>query len=134
MKQGGFISHLRRLKRKKEPRFGVSDSIYYHMTSEYGDVLQNVEFALVSAWRHDPEIDDRLVAAALKAAINGAVPANQIAADLVDSLAGVRQFRGDISDNLWTDGLKVVLNSVHNHSNLRPGNRGYLNFAGSFIV
>ena len=128
------MSHLRRLKRKKEQRFGVSDGLFRRMTGEYSDVLQNIEFVLVSAWRRDPEIDDRSVAAALKAAINGAVPTNENVAALVDYLSDIRQLREDIPDDLWNDCLKVVLDSVHNHSTLRPGNQGYLKFAGSFIV
>ena len=128
------MSNLRRLRRKKEQRIGVSDSLFNRMTSEYSDVLQNIEFGMVSAYRHNPEIDDRSVAGALKAAITGEVPTNEIDGSLLNHLGEVRQLREDIPDDVWQDGLKVVLDSVHNHSTLRTGDRGYLKFVESFMV
>jgi len=121
------------MKRKKEQQVHVSKGHYYYMTSEHADVLQNIEFALVSAYRKDNGIDDKDVAAALKTALAGEVPEDEAVRSLVEGLAEIRRFRADISDDLWIDGLKVVLESVHNHSHARSGDRGYLKFVQSFM-
>ena len=104
------------------------------MTRDHADVLQNIEFALVSAWREDGAIDDRTVALALKAAIAESTPTEVLAGRLVDDLAFARTFRGDVSDDIWRAGLKVVLESVHTHSDARPGDRDYLDFVSNYIV
>ena len=54
-------------------------------------------------------------------------------ADLVGALEAIRQFREDISDDVWHDGLRVVRDSVHRHSRLRRGETGYLAFAGQYV-
>ena len=127
------MSNLRRLKRKKERRVHVSDGRYYYMTEEHADVLQNIEFALVSAFREDQRVDDRDVAAALRAAIAGEAPAEDTVESLVARLAGIRRMRADISDETWLDGLKVVLESVQRHSLRRRGDYDYLLFVENFL-
>ena len=127
------MSNLRRMKRKKEQRYSVSNSLFHRMAQENQDVLQNIEFVLMSAYRNDPEIDDKDVAAALKTALAGEVPEDEAVRSLVEGLAEIRRMRADISDDLWIDGLKVVLESVHNHSHARSGDRGYLKFVQSFM-
>ena len=127
------MSGIRRLKRKKEQRSRVSDSLYYHMTDEHSDLLQYIEFALVSAYRNDPKIDDKEVATALKSAITGTESEGEVVSLLMEYLSEVRHLRADISDDLWIDGLKVVLGSVRNHSTVRSGDQGYLNFIQSFL-
>ncbi|HUT46116.1 MAG TPA: hypothetical protein VMX36_07500 [Sedimentisphaerales bacterium] len=46
----------------------------------------------------------------------------------------MRRFRSDVSDDIWRDGLRTVLQSVQRHSNLRPGEREYLDFVSDFIL
>jgi hypothetical protein len=104
------------------------------MTNDHEDVLQNIEFILVSGYRQDRTIDDRIVAEALKAAIQGATPADARSQSLTDGLEEMRQFRSDVSPETWRDGLRTVLQSVQRHSSLCPGSRGYLDFACQFIV
>jgi hypothetical protein len=41
--------------------------------------------------------------------------------------------RSDISDEIWKKGLKVVLESVHTHSDAKEGDTDYLEFASAFI-
>jgi len=98
------------------------------------DVLQNIEFALVTGYREDRSIDDRIIADALRAAIQGDVPQDPRAVSLNKGLEGIRQLRSDISDDIWQDGLRVVLQSVHRHSSLEPGCRWYLDFVSDFIL
>jgi hypothetical protein len=104
------------------------------MTRDHADVLQNIEFALVTAWRKNGAIDDRTAALALKAAISGNPPTDSLAAALADDLALARTLRADASDAIWNAGLKVVLESVHTHSDAQAGDDDYLGFASAFIV
>ncbi|MBC8217532.1 MAG: hypothetical protein H8E73_03620 [Planctomycetes bacterium] len=104
------------------------------MARDHLDVLQNIEFALVSGYREDPTIDDRIVGDVLKAAIHGDVPEDARAQSLNESLEGIRDLRSDVSDDIWRDGLRTVLQSVHRHSNLRAGERDYLDFVSDFVV
>jgi len=103
------------------------------MMRDHEDVLQNIEFVLVTAYRRDPEVDDRLAAGALSAAIAGTPSADERAQELVGELKAMREFRAEVADDIWRDGLSVVLHSVRRHSDLRPGSTGYLDFVSRFI-
>ena len=111
------------------------EKIYKRMTRDHVDVLQNIEFSIVSACRRHEDIDDSIIASALKTAIAGSEPVGELSAVLIDDLAHMRQIRGEpIPDNIWTDGLKVVLWSVRNHSDAQPGDRDYLAFIQNYVV
>jgi hypothetical protein len=105
-----------------------------NMARDHEDVLQNIEFVLVSLWRRDPEIDDRACTAALRAAIAGREPDDPRAAALFQNLQEIRALREDIDDKVWRNALRVVDESVHRHSDRRPGETGYLRFASRFIA
>ena len=111
-----------------------SRKLLKQMTRDHQDVLQNIEFILISRYREDGSIDHRIVADALKAAIHGDVAEDALAESLNRSLEGVRELRSDVSDDIWRDGLRTVLQSVHRHSNLRPGEREYLDFLCDFVL
>jgi len=104
------------------------------MSKDHLDVLQNIEFTLVSGHREDPTINDRIIADALKAAIGGDVSEDAGAQSLSEGLEEMRESRADVPDDIWRDGLRTVLQSVHRHSSLRPGSRGYLDFVSGFVV
>ena len=104
------------------------------MVREHQDVLQNIEFILVTGYRDDHSIDDCIIAETLKAAIHGYLPQDQRAVSLNKALGGVRELRSDVSDDIWRDCLRVVLQSVHRHSSLKPGCRWYLDFVSDFIL
>jgi len=111
-----------------------SHKLLERMSRDHLDVLQNIEFSLVSRWREDESIDDGVVADALKAAIYDDVPESACAQSLGQGLEAVRRLRADVSDDTWRAGLQAVLQSVHRHSSLRPGARGYLHFVSDFIL
>ncbi len=111
-----------------------SDKLMERMTRDHQDVLQNIEFVLVSGYRRDGSIDDCIVAGALKAAIHGDEPEDPRAKSLNEGLEGARELRCDVSDDVWRDCLRVVLQSVHRHSSLKPGCRLYLDFVSDFIL
>lgn len=106
---------------------------FQFMTRHYVDVLQNIEFCIVTSWRDDSDIDDKDTAAALKTVINGGQAENQRVKLLVSALENIRMQRLDVSDEIWKKGLKVVLESVYTHSNANEGDTDYLEFASSFM-
>ena len=144
------MSKLKRLKRKRalQKRANIQRmaldknlkttlgprKLLKRMTRDHQDVLQNIEFILVSGYRNDRSIDDCIVADALKAAINDDVPQGPQAISLNEGLEDIRQFRCGVSDDIWRNCLRVVLQSVHRHSSLRPASRGYLDFVSDFIL
>ena len=103
------------------------------MTRDHQDVLQNIEFIFISQYRDDRRIDDRIIADTLKAAIRGDTAEDALAELLNEGLEEMRLFRSDVPNDIWRDGLRTVLRSVHRHSNLRPGEREYLEFVSDFI-
>lgn len=122
--------NVRRISLKKDPD---SSKLLKRMTRDHLDVLQNIEFTLISCHRDDRTIDDRTVAGALKAAIGGGLSEDYRVQSLNQSLDSMRQVRADVSDKVWQAGLQTVLQSVRRHSNLKPGDRGYLDFVSSFV-
>ena len=110
-----------------------SAKLLKRMTSDHLDVLQNIEFVLLSGHRDDRTIDDRTIADALKVAIAGDLSEDARVQSLNEGLDQMRQVRSDISDDVWRAGLQTVLQSVRRHSSLMPGARGYLNFVSNFV-
>jgi len=112
-----------------KPRKSMKHMARYHL-----DMLQNIEFTILSRYRSDRSIDDRIVADALRAVILDTEPEDTRAQSLNESLEDIRELRPDIPDDVWRDGLLTVLQSVHRHSSLKSGSRAYLDFASDFIL
>ena len=124
-------------KRRNYERKEKPEKIFKRMTRDHLDVLQNIEFSIISTCRSHGNIDDRIIASALKTAIAGSEPVGELSAILINDLVQIRQMRDDegaVTDSIWTDGLKVVLQSVHNHSDAQPGDRDYLAFIQDYVV
>ena len=122
-------------KRRNYERKEKPEKVFKRMTRDHLDVLQNIEFSIISTCRNHDDIDDRIIASALKTAIAGSEPVGELSAILINDLVHIRQMRGDsVPDNIWTDGLKVVLRSVRNHSDTQPGDRDYLTFIQDYVV
>ena len=111
-----------------KPRRSLKD-----MTRNYIDVLQNIELILLSNYENDVSIDDCVVAEALRAAVLNTVPDDDCAQFLRERLEGIREVRPDVSDDIWRDGLRTVLQSVLRHSSLKPGCRWYLDFVSDAV-
>ncbi|MBN2183122.1 MAG: hypothetical protein JW715_14515 [Sedimentisphaerales bacterium] len=125
---------LKGRKRKYICREEKPAKIFRQMTENHVDVLENIEFAIVNTWRDNQHIDDKAVAAALKSLIIKEEESKNITAcPLIKAIENARLIRSDVSDEIWTKGLKVVLESVHTHSEAEEGDRSYLEFAEMFI-
>ena len=143
------MSKLKRMQRKRAERkkanirlmslhSGMKETpesrkLMKRMVRDHQDVLQNIESIIISEYRENRRIDDRVVADALKAAIHSETAENNLAESINQALEEMRMLRSDVSDDVWRDGLRTVLQSVHRHSYLRPGEREYLCFVGDFI-
>ena len=103
------------------------------MMREHSDLLQNIEFVLVTGHRQDPSIDDRMVLTALKCVLRADVPDDLRAITLVENLLEVEEMRNDVPEHVWHECLRVVMESVRNHSTLKPGATGYLDFVAPYI-
>lgn len=111
-----------------------SRKLMKRMVRNHQDILQNIEFIITSEYHENHRVDDRIVADALKAAIHGETAENDLAESINQALEEMHGFRSDVSDDVWRDGLRTVLQSVHRHSYLRPGEREYLDFVDGFIL
>ena len=143
------MSKLKRMQRKRTDRKNAnirlmslhggmkeapgSGKLLKRMTRDHHDVLQNIEFVLVSRYREEGSIDDRIIFDALKAAISGDTAEDALAESLNQDLAETHELNSDVSDDIWRDGLRTVLQSVQRHSSLRRGEREYLDFVCDFI-
>jgi len=104
------------------------------MRREYQDVLQNIEFVLVQAYRERADVDDRVCRDVLRAALKGRVPAEEPQRGICEALGAIRHERDDVPDDVWAAGLRTILDSVRLHSSYRPGETSYLGFVDPFIV
>jgi hypothetical protein len=103
------------------------------MTNDHVDVLENIEFSIVSAYRSNSNIDDKVVASALKTVMAGDDAADGLSHSLIEAIEDMRLLRADVSDEIWKKGLKVVLQSVYDHSDMQTGDRDYLDFISPFL-
>jgi len=104
------------------------------MRRDYPDVLQNIEFTLIQAWRGRPDIDDCVIRDVLRAALAGHSPQEEgPVRGLFEVLLAMRHERDDVSDDVWAAGLRTILDSVRFHSSFRPGEVSYLRFVDRFM-
>jgi len=143
------MSKLKRMRRKRTARkkanirrmsshgslreTQATGKLLKRMTRDHVDVLQNIEFTIISAYDKDDSLDDCMIAEVLQAAVRDEVPDSARAQSLREDLIEMRHLRADVPDDIWRDGLRTVLQSVQRHSNLRPGERNYLDFVSDFI-
>jgi len=127
-------------RRKKHPRLQpkdlspISHSLKRKITGEYTDLLQNIEFAIVSCWDLDSGVNDLVVHQAVRAVILDELPAENSSQRVVLALRKIRDFREDIPEEIWTDALRVIIDSVKFHSTLREDSSEYLEFVSNFVV
>lgn len=128
------MANRRRAARRKSLKETLEENkLMKRMSRDHLDVLQSIEFILVSSYRKDIAIDDRIVAGALQAAIDNDVPQDDRVISIKESLQEMRELRGDVSDDIWKAGLRTVLQSVRRHSDFQPGSTEYLDFVSEFI-
>jgi hypothetical protein len=106
------------------------------ITRDHPDVLQNIEFILVSCAREDPAIDDDIIDRAIQVALGRWDVAGETdprVMTLCNALEGIRATREDVPETIWRAGLRTVDESVRRHSARKPGEKSYLQFVGPYI-
>ena len=120
----------------KASRFVVDRSSKARLKSisrEYEDVLKAIETVIVKAGSAMPQFDDNLADLALTAALHGAEPDEPVVKSVADAITWARPRDAEITDVIWKECLRVVIESVRRHSDRRPGRITYLEFAGGYI-
>jgi hypothetical protein len=138
----GIQSRIRReiLRRQKQVRpkavetGNVRRDRWYEITHSHADVLQNIEFAIVAAWKELPAIDDLQIHQGLKAVMLNDPPADSLALEVFTRVEMMRLTRADVEPELWHDALRVVDQSVRDHSSLKHGDQTYLEFVTPYIA
>jgi hypothetical protein len=110
-----------------------SGKVLKRMARDHPDVLQNIEFTLGSCHRQDPSLDDRVMDAALRASLANQPPDDPRVATVFNALASARAMRQSLPDDVWSDGLQVIEDSVHTHSDRAPGETSYLAFVAPYV-
>lgn len=125
-------------KKKKQKKGGASQmdqiKLMQKMQENHLDLLQNIEFILVNAYREDNTIDDVVLQKALQELMYGKNCDDSRSRSIVEQLHSVREMRSDVSDKIWIDALHVVLYSIHRHSSVSSGSRGYLKFVSDYVL
>ena len=124
----------RKVKRRRSyQRVENLEKMLKQMARDHLQVLHCIESSIVHTCRDHDDIDDRAIALALKTTIDGSEPADPLSAVLISDLAESRQMYDPVPDDIWIKGLKVVLFSVNNHSDKKPGTKDYLDFASAYV-
>lgn len=115
------------------PTGNVRSDRWDEITTSHADVLLGIELALIDCWRQIEEIDDHCVHVGLVAAMRGDPPDHPAAHIIFMRLLALGLGRDAIDAETWLDALRVVDQSVRDHSTLRDGDRSYLTFIGGFF-
>jgi hypothetical protein len=109
---------------------------FKHMTRDHPDVLQNIEFALVTVANEDSGIDDRAIHEALQSSLKRSsadAPDDPRVIAIREILDVFHENRDDVSDTIWDAGLHTIAESVRKHSGLAPGEKSYLSFVSRYV-
>lgn len=137
----GFTRHLLEQirKRQKHPRpqsiptGNVRSDRWDEITRHHADVLQDIERALLDTWREVSGTDDHWVHLGLVGAMRDDPTDHPCSWMVFTALKKLRERREDIDAELWLDALRVVNQSVRDHSSLKHGERSYLEFIRAFF-
>ncbi len=122
------------LENERKNTFVQQNRLMQRMAEDNLDILQNIELRITETARSNNIIDDRCVSGALKTLLTDQPTNQEHEIELCEVLNIARRSQSDVTDKIWRDGLQVVLDSVHNHSDLEPGEKNYLKFISGFIL
>jgi len=74
------------------------------------DLLQNIEFTLVTAYRNDNTIDDAVIRNALRELVYNKTCEDPRSELIVSQLHEIKNVRSDISDKIWKQTLRIGYN------------------------
>ena len=135
-KGGGFAQWTKNADKdaqRREYDWRIPNKLFRRVTNEYPGVLYDIEDTLLGAHNADNSLDDRTLLDAMKCALGAGVSIDPRADELAADILAIRDDYS-LSDGGWRDCLRVVVNSIHNHSALTPGATGYLTFIRKFLA
>jgi hypothetical protein len=92
------------------------------------DVLFNIESTCARCAAEDQRIDDAVVWSVLQSLVVEDPPSTLPHAWLYSEILAARELGRDIDEEIWSECLRMVRDSVERHSNRRPGDCSYLTF------
>ena len=119
--------------KKTQKSTGVSIRKMKRISVTYPDVLQNIEKTIVLEYQSANPITDVTAANALRYFIYNKETQDPQTISLVDKLTEVKSRRSDISNTVWLECARVVLDSIKTHSFLEPNSTSYLKFVEGFL-
>lgn len=134
-KGGGFgqwVKNSEKEAQRREHDWHVPNKVFHRITDRHWPVLHSIESALLDWHRIDKTIDDRTLLDGMKCAMGTAVSIDPRANKIADRVRGIRKSY-NFPDETWRDILRVVIESIHNHSGLTPGATGYIDFIREFV-
>jgi hypothetical protein len=137
----GLKQRLQEAVRKREgkprpqvvPTGDVRSDRWDEITTHHTDLLLNIEGIILETWQYVTGLCDHWTHLGLIGAMRNDMPDHPCSLMLFEALKKLRQQRDDVDDELWLDALRVVDQSVRDHSSLRHGDRSYLTFISAFF-
>jgi hypothetical protein len=111
----------------------VRSDRWHEITTHHADLLANIEGTILETARDVTGLCDHWTHLGLIGAMRDDMPDHPCSLMLYEAIKKLRQGRDDVADDLWLDALRVVDQSVRDHSSLRHGDRSYLSFIGAFF-
>src|SRR5262245_7148002 len=113
------------------PIGNVRSDRWEEITRNHADVLAEIETTLLDCWREIEGVDDHWVHHGLVGAMRDQPPDHPTAWFVYWRLKQVLERRDDVPPEVWLDALRVVDQSVRDHSSLKHQDRSYLAFLRS---
>lgn len=137
----GLKQRLQQAARKRQgkprphvvPTGDVRSDRWDEITTHHTDLLENIEGTILETWRHVTGLCDHWTHLGLIGAMRNDMPDHPCSLMLFEALKKLRAKREDVDDELWLDALRVVDQSVRDHSSVKHGDRSYLEFIRAFF-
>lgn len=126
-------------KRQEKPRpqpiqtGNVRRDRWEEITRGHPEVLHVIESTILRSWSVVPGVDDYWAHMGLIGAMRDDPPDHPCSWDVYWRLQQARELRDDVPAEIWLDALRVVDQSVRDHSSLQHGDRSYLAFILQYV-
>jgi hypothetical protein len=135
--QARIRTEIRKRRHKGRPQpvpiGNVRSDRWDEITRSHPDVLQNIERTLLACWSECEGLDDQWVHLGLVGAMRDQPPDHPTSWFVYRQLKQLREQRDDLPADIWLDALRVIDQSVRDHSSLRHKDVSYLTFILAFL-
>jgi hypothetical protein len=116
------------------PTGNVRSDRWDEITTRHADLLEDIEYTLLICASENEKVDDAAIHVALVATMRGDPPDHPSPWAIFAELKRLRNEREEVAADVWLDALRVVDQSVRDHSGLRRGEASYLAFILLFFT